>query len=408
MRRACRNLKAELRQTARKAADTQSALQQLTGDLARAWDLPDGGGGGGAPSERSRALQNVHAKWCSGDAPAAAEHDDVSATMRRQVAATEVKADLAEFRTQRMRTVAQASVSQKVRENMDILNENASLRREVHALQKRLAALEGTTAPARSVSPGARGDQGSAEALQGAASRLGGIPAPSRPVSGVSAAASSRPASALACKAPRPQLRRPHSATALPSSHALQGGEGAAARRPWSCDPAALRKPAPTTGASQRIVRYRPAHVLREMAQQGAAHDRGLQAALDGKDRQLEEQQAQMRVLQAMVQQKILEESDLDGSLDGSDGADEVVYAGEAEVEPIAPVLDSGDKATTPHPQPRRPRPQSAVETRRSAGAWGKDTGAAGRLARRRPTSAGGANVNAARSALRAGSQERC
>jgi hypothetical protein len=248
---------------------------------------------------------------------------------------------------------------------------------------------------------------------------LGAPVAPSRPVSGVPITVRSRPASASVLHEQHKVLR-PRSATALQCvTRAVSAGSARqTARQLQAASSGAVLGP----GCS-RIVRYQPAQALRTMLVADREVASGLRAEIELRDRRLEDQQAQMRVLQAMVRRQILEESDFEGQ----DSADEVVYEAQADhlESPVAALepsvtsishtaVDTGQSPKTASAfgerghiargltsagalvrgQYDKPRPASAQWRKAGEPPWSP-------RGKRRPTSAGGVLVESARSALR-------
>jgi hypothetical protein len=437
-------MKQELQKVSSEAASHRAKLRQLKGELSRAWDLP-GNDHDKHASERMLALHAVHEKWLKQGTTSHSEDTALVCTMQRQVIVTELKADLAEYRAERSRSVAALSVSRKVKENKDLLNENSALRRDKEGLEHELGALRDPTnacgqESARQVHNVALGEAqpivlnktevqrkigdstgSECDKFVGAASVLGTPAAPSRPVSGPSTRVRSRPASASMLHTCEHLSMRPLSATALNSTRRASSARSSVQARQVSHigQPPHATSSGAILGPSGRIVRYQPAQALHAIFDRERNLSSALQAEIETRDRLLEDQHAQMHILKAMVQRQILEESDLEGL----DGADEVVYeAGAVDLEPSTVSASlGGSRLEADQSQPSL-RAQSAIEkrivgriasageairrqTRPTSAQWRKQ-GASAHWIKRRPTSAGGVHVEAARSALRNAGKE--
>jgi hypothetical protein len=317
-------------------SSSRALLCQLHSEVAAVLDLPSDGEPA-AHSQRKAALHALVNKWgrrVSGkpqDASSSTIADDdcgdaLAKTLQRQAMVTELKADLATFRTRRVQADAKANIGRKTAENVQLLQENARLRREMKALHDRLTLAEvANRSGAIASHPGAatrcrprdredaqsmqsipeealdRRDSGDVVAGHGMSSLdcdwLSHSPLrramTTRPASAVSTSPSTLPTPAKHVARPwsasaeleargyvdRSQRRRPHSAWAAPST------ERVVARRPHSCS----------------VARDRPARILNELVGRERDQVSMLTAQLEASHGVVAEQQGEVRALQMLV-----------------------------------------------------------------------------------------------------------
>jgi hypothetical protein len=421
----CRNLKDEVMHAQNVAAGLRTTIEQFKGDFARAWSQSDVSTNG-KPSEHVTALRALSAKWLSSKAQGRVEVEDIAHTLQKQVLVTELKADLAQSRTKRIESSTKASVAHKVHENMQLMAENTSLRRDKKLLRDALHAanltIEDLRSPATMVSCLGRSAEGleatptvvlggaadapspslqlavasprpcSAGAITSYFASLGSPAAPSRPVSAMLAplANLSRAEPQVALNPHRP---RPHSAMVRPVRQLPTSSQR---RRPLS----GLER------GSRGIAHFSPARALTELVGQKSERVVSLEAQLSSRERTIEEQQAQIRLLHTTMHHHILEGEEED---DGS--TVELVFQQDTDAATCREAAASAVKPVTGQAASEgRVRPRSALEARlltgNRAGALAASQGVGGAtqrgslVGRRRPTSAGGMNVQSARSSF--------
>jgi hypothetical protein len=352
----------------------RATLHDFKADFAKAWSLSDLSSSA-QPSPRAEALLALFNKWVCKEAQPDAGIESLAHTLQKQVLVTELKADVAQYRSTVLESNGRASVAQKLRHNMELLDENTSLRREKKLLRDELLAANGTIEELRAALLASMGEEGAggttprAATLSGQVSigrpgsgrletiqedgqpagpsgsvgrisdagdesitsyfaSLGSRATPSRPVSGASSSIS-RPTSGDKHQRHAPALpsrSRPHSAAAIVGG----GSAGSSVSRPLRPRPhsshAGGKSAQSRHGVRGAIAHFSPARVLNQLVSQERGRMGELEAAVLARDATIESQRAQMRLLQSMVHQELLEEEEDDNGIQ-----DEMVYEGEAD-----------------------------------------------------------------------------